>query len=192
VASSKKPLRSESVAPVNEPFSWPKSSLSSRFSGSAATFTAMNGRCRRGESRWMPRATSSFPVPLSPRIRTVVLTGAIWTTRSSTSSIASVSPTMPVISRSSSRCTRRRPTSATSSGSTGLAMHSWSPSSRQKARVPVSVGSVRPMTGRRPRSRAARTSARARRSRSAPVTTTSTGTASASSRLSPGASSSTA
>ena len=36
---------------MNAPFSWPKSSLSSSVSGSAATLTAMNGRWRRGRER---------------------------------------------------------------------------------------------------------------------------------------------
>ena len=47
-ASSKRPRR-RSAAPVNEPFSWPNSSLSSNVSGSPAAFTAMNALPRRGE-----------------------------------------------------------------------------------------------------------------------------------------------
>jgi hypothetical protein len=53
-------------------------------SDSAATFTAMNGLCRRGESAWRPLATNSLPVPDSPVTSTVDATGAICTTRSST------------------------------------------------------------------------------------------------------------
>ena len=97
------------TAPVNAPFSWPNSSLSRSVSGSAATLTAMNGLCRRGDRAWRPRATSSLPVPLSPWISTVESTDAIWTTRARTSSITSVSPTMPVIPRKRSRSMRRRP-----------------------------------------------------------------------------------
>ena len=48
-ASSKRPSR-RSAAPVNAPFSWPNSSLSSSVSGSAPTLTAMNGLSRRGLS----------------------------------------------------------------------------------------------------------------------------------------------
>ncbi len=139
----------------------------------------------------MPRATSSLPVPLSPRISTVLLTGEICTTRSSTCSISSVSPTMPVISRNSSRCTSRRPTSATSSGSMGLAKQSEMPSWRHTSRPDGSVASVRPMMGTRPRSRACAMSWRARRSRRPPVITSSSGSFSASATDSPGASSST-
>src|SRR5207245_1222894 len=47
-ASSKRPSR-RSAAPVNAPFSWPNSSLSSSVSGSAAQFTATNGLPRRGD-----------------------------------------------------------------------------------------------------------------------------------------------
>ena len=43
LASSNLPMRCCS-APVNEPFSWPKSVLSTSSRGIAATFTAMNGR----------------------------------------------------------------------------------------------------------------------------------------------------
>jgi hypothetical protein len=57
--------------PVKEPFSWPKSSLSMRFSGRAAQFNAMKGLDLRGLAWWMARATSSLPVPDSPRMRTV-------------------------------------------------------------------------------------------------------------------------
>ena len=42
VASSNLPMR-RATAPVNEPFSWPNSSDSSRFSGIAAQLTQMNG-----------------------------------------------------------------------------------------------------------------------------------------------------
>ena len=64
-ATSNRPgLRS--IAPVKAPFSWPKSSLSTRFSGMAAQFTATKGCVAWGEPRWIARATSSLPVPLSP------------------------------------------------------------------------------------------------------------------------------
>ncbi len=59
------------AAPVNAPFSWPNSSLSSSSAGSAAQFTFTNGRSLRGERWWIARATSSLPTPLSPRISTV-------------------------------------------------------------------------------------------------------------------------
>jgi hypothetical protein len=41
------------LASVKAPFSWPKSSLSRRFSGIVAQETSMNGRERRGEAEWM-------------------------------------------------------------------------------------------------------------------------------------------
>jgi hypothetical protein len=39
-------------APVKAPFSWPNSSLSSRFSGMAAQLTLMNGRLARRDFWW--------------------------------------------------------------------------------------------------------------------------------------------
>ncbi len=59
------------TAPVNAPFSCPNSSDSISVSEIAATFTGTNGSSRRGPCRWIARATSSLPVPLSPTIRTV-------------------------------------------------------------------------------------------------------------------------
>ncbi len=74
-ASAKRPSRARS-APVNAPFSWPNSSDSRRFSGIAPQFTATKGSLTRGEERWSARAIASFPVPLSPVIRTLVGYGA--------------------------------------------------------------------------------------------------------------------
>ncbi len=65
-----------STAPVKEPFSWPKSSLSSRLSGRAAQLVAMKGWFRRWLWWWIARATTSLPVPVSPIINTVALVGA--------------------------------------------------------------------------------------------------------------------
>src|SRR5207244_350392 len=45
-AVSNRPARA-AFASVNAPFSWPKSSASTRFSGSAVQFTSMNGPSRR-------------------------------------------------------------------------------------------------------------------------------------------------
>ena len=57
-------------APVKAPRSWPKSSLSTRPSGSAPQLTRMNGPAARSEWRCKAAATSSLPVPLSPTIST--------------------------------------------------------------------------------------------------------------------------
>ena len=43
---------------------------------------------------WIARATSSLPVPVSPRMRTVDVDGATCSTRASTSRNAGDSPTM--------------------------------------------------------------------------------------------------
>jgi hypothetical protein len=134
LAASKRPILRES-APVKEPFSCPKSSLSSRFSGIAAQFSAKKGRADRFDRAWIARATSSLPVPDSPRMRTVEFVGAIFSTSRKTSRIAALSPTIasrPSLLRrrsrrsvfsasrnaSRARSTRKRSSSAT----TGLDM----------------------------------------------------------------------
>jgi len=65
------------TAPVNAPFSWPKSSDSSRLSAIAAQLIGSKGISHRGLWSWIARATSSFPVPLSPRMRTFI---RVWAT----------------------------------------------------------------------------------------------------------------
>src|SRR6478736_288288 len=79
-ASSNRPLR-VATAPVNAPFSWPNSSLSSRSAGMAPQFTAMKGRLRRGLEWWIALATTSLPVPDSPRISTLDSCPATWAMR---------------------------------------------------------------------------------------------------------------
>ncbi len=86
-AISNLPLR-RTAAPVNAPFSWPNSSDSSRVSVSAAHETATNGPWLRGLSAWIARASSSLPVPLSPRIRIVEWLRAAVRARSNTACIA--------------------------------------------------------------------------------------------------------
>ena len=79
-ASSKRPSRRR-WAPVKDPFSWPKSSLSMSVSGMAAQLTATKGRSALRLERWRVRATSSLPVPDSP----------------TTSTVASVPPTFSIV-----------------------------------------------------------------------------------------------
>ena len=61
---------------MKAPFSWPNSSLSSSVSGIAEQFTATNGPLARCDRSWIVRATSSLPVPVSPRISTGAGLGA--------------------------------------------------------------------------------------------------------------------
>jgi hypothetical protein len=56
---------------VNAPRSWPNISLSSSSSGMAPQCTGTKRPVPRRESLCSAAATSSFPVPLSPEIRTV-------------------------------------------------------------------------------------------------------------------------
>ena len=115
-AISKRPLRWVS-APVNAPFSWPNSSLSSRSAGIAPQLIATNGLPARLERWWMARAATSLPVPDSPRISTVVSNGATWSSicvSLRTAGLRPVGPLSPsaVVRRSSSsmrlRLARRR------------------------------------------------------------------------------------
>ena len=78
---------------MNAPFSWPNSSLSMSPSGMAPRFTGTNGALKRGLNSWTIRASPSLPVPVSPRMRTVVVEGATSRTRSTTSFIAALSAT---------------------------------------------------------------------------------------------------
>ena len=122
-ASSNRPSR-RSAAPVNAPFSCPNSSLSSKLSGNAPTLTAMKGLFRRGPSTASARATSSLPLPLSPSISTVLLTGAICSTFTITSRNGSLSPMSPVRAWSACRSTSRFTSRATSSGAALLSSSS--------------------------------------------------------------------
>src|SRR6516162_4795808 len=74
-ASSKRPVF-WAMAPVNAPFSWPNSSLSRSPSGIAAQFSLTNAFSLRLPSLCIARATSSLPVPVSPRISTLESVGA--------------------------------------------------------------------------------------------------------------------
>jgi hypothetical protein len=76
------------------PRTWPKSSLSTRPAEIAEQFTLTRGRSRRGLRSWMARATSSLPVPVSPRISTVDGVGATVSTRESTFASAGLLPTI--------------------------------------------------------------------------------------------------
>ena len=97
IACSNRPIL-RVTAPVNAPFSWPNSSLSSRFSGIAAQLTATNRPVALGPWRWTARATTSLPVPDSPWISTVLSVGATCLASCSTSRnsrdlpIGSISP----------------------------------------------------------------------------------------------------
>ena len=82
------------AAPVNAPFSWPKSSVSSRFSGIAAQLIATNGPSARGLSTCSARANSSLPVPLSPSRSTVASVAAARCSATVTCFSSGSSPTI--------------------------------------------------------------------------------------------------
>ena len=83
------------VAPVNAPRTWPKSSDSSNDSGIAAQFTLISGMSRCALRSWMARAMSSFPVPVSPVMRTVLFVSATRSARWMICSMARLRPMMP-------------------------------------------------------------------------------------------------
>ncbi len=66
--STRPSLRSR--ASVKAPRSWPNSSDSSSCAGSAAQLSSTKGLSRRGPLKCSARATSSLPVPVSPRTST--------------------------------------------------------------------------------------------------------------------------
>jgi hypothetical protein len=92
-ASSNRPVF-WAIAPVNAPFSWPKSSLSRRPRGIAAQFSFTNAFSLRRPSLWIARATSSLPVPVSPRISTPESVGATTDTMLNAVFNAWLSPTI--------------------------------------------------------------------------------------------------
>ena len=67
---SKRP-RYADVAPVNAPRSCPNNSDSCNDTGIAAQLTGTKGPECRCDASWIARATSSVPVPVSPRMQTV-------------------------------------------------------------------------------------------------------------------------
>ena len=94
-AASNLPGRQPS-APVKEPFSCPKSSPSTSDWGIAPQSTGTNGPDARGLMRWIARATTSFPEPVSPVISTVKSVGA---TRRISVRTRCISALDPIVSR---------------------------------------------------------------------------------------------
>ena len=92
-ASSNFPFLAES-APVKAPRVCPNSSLSISSSGMAAQFTSTKGPEARRLWKWMLRATSSLPVPFSPKIITRPLEGAACEMSERSAWIAALSPTI--------------------------------------------------------------------------------------------------
>ena len=94
LASSNFPIRCF-TAEVNEPFSWPNNSLSINSDGIAAQFTSTNCEFERLDFSCNQRATSSFPLPFAPVIKTLASVGA---TRSMVSLIRPMAGDSPSIS----------------------------------------------------------------------------------------------
>jgi hypothetical protein len=78
---------------VKAPRSCPNSSLSSSSPGIAAELRATKGSAARALALWMERAATSFPLPLSPVIRTGTLLAATRPMVLKTSSSAALLPT---------------------------------------------------------------------------------------------------
>ncbi len=90
-AASTAPSRARS-APVNAPRVWPKSSDSKRLSGTAPQSKITKGPRARGERSWRARATSSLPVPVSPRTSTVASEGATRESSAKSARIGALEP----------------------------------------------------------------------------------------------------
>lgn len=95
-------------APVNDPFSWPKSSDSSRPSDMAAQFILMKDLSLRGELKWMAPAIISLPVPDSPVMSTVASEFAARAVVSRSLTMAGLLPMMLPESKRSPTSSRRR------------------------------------------------------------------------------------
>jgi hypothetical protein len=81
--------------PGERPARMPNSSLSISSGGMAAQLSGTKGASRRGLSACSARATSSFPVPLSPVMITGPPSGATWRIASNRRRIGALRPTMP-------------------------------------------------------------------------------------------------
>ncbi|MCY1401541.1 hypothetical protein D9M71_166620 [compost metagenome] len=126
-------------APVKALASWPKISLSNRFSGRPPQFRATNGCAWRLLKSCRQRATSSLPVPVSPSISTLAEVSATLAINSRRFCMAGERPMMrpsrelrsascrrkEKTSRARLRCSRaRRTTSTRRSGEKGFSMKS--------------------------------------------------------------------
>ncbi len=90
-----------SVAPVKAPRREPNSSDSNSSAGMAAQLTATKGRSRRAPEKWMERASSSLPTPVSPWMSTVVSRSTTERSRSNTACMPALAATMlPNVKRS--------------------------------------------------------------------------------------------
>ena len=138
-------------ASVKAPLMCPKSSLSRRLSGSAPQLMLTKASDARPERPWIARATSSFPVPLSPVISTVELVGATARTISNSDAITVEVPTtwsrpwscptsrlrMTFSSRRRRLASASRTTIRSSSTSKGFRTYASAPSFRAATAVSV-------------------------------------------------------
>ena len=85
------------VGPGEAPGAVPNSSASTSDSGMAATFTATKGPLERSDRLWMPWASSSLPVPVSPRSSTVASSWAARRAWRFTSLAAALVPMKPAM-----------------------------------------------------------------------------------------------
>ncbi len=91
-ACSKTPARSRS-APVNAPRTNPNSSDSTSVGATELQSNTTKGPCLHRLASWMPRASSSLPVPDSPTSKTVSWVAAATCSLANSARIASVPPT---------------------------------------------------------------------------------------------------
>ena len=102
-AASKRP-RLARTAPVNEPASCPKISLSSSYRGIAAQLTATNGLAERALHRCRSCATTSLPLPDGPVISTEAFDFAARSIRARTARVGALSPISAVGSAAACGC----------------------------------------------------------------------------------------
>ena len=94
-------------APVNAPFSWPNSSLSSSVARQRRAVDARRTAApRAADAAWIARATSSLPVPVSPAISTVLSVAATCAISSRICTSNGERPSMPSLARASSTSAR--------------------------------------------------------------------------------------
>ena len=108
------------AAPVKAPFSYPNSSLSSNWAGSAPQLRLTKGPSRRELARWMARAANSLPVPLSPWTSTAAWESPTTARKARSSSMGRERPMSSPAPASPSRSRRVRFSSSSERFSSAL------------------------------------------------------------------------
>ena len=145
------------VAPVNEPFSWPKSSVSRNSREMPAQLRSTKASPARRPRSWIQRASTVLPVPVSPWMSSGL---SVRRTASAFSRSSAMAPLLPrngstrrrpsVVCAPAMTCRRlrwcsmvRRMTTSSASSSTGFVKNCSAPSFTASTAVSIDAYAVR-------------------------------------------------